>query len=83
MTVIVPPGVKLQTILDTLHAGKEDLLQDMVLVDIYQPEDSAEQKFSLRLTYRHPNKTLKDKDVDKVHTRLGEYLLSQLPVRFS
>lgn len=83
MTAIVPPGVTLQTILDTLHAGKEDLLQDMVLVDIYQPEDSAEQKFTLRLTYRHPNKTLKDKEVDTVHTRLGKHLLSQLPVRFS
>ncbi len=83
MTVIVPPGVKLQSILDTVRNAQEQLLQDMLLVDIYQPEDSDEQKFTLRLTYRHPKKTLKDKEVDKVHTRLGEYLLSQLPVRFS
>jgi len=59
-------------------------VEDVILVDVYEPEDNAEENHvTLRVTYRSMTKTLKDKEVDKVHTRIGQELLTHLGVRFS
>jgi phenylalanyl-tRNA synthetase beta chain len=83
MTVIAPPGLRLDQITSAVFEQQEGLLEDLLLVDVYRPQGQEETNFTFRLTYRHGQKTLKDKEVDKVHTRIGQRLLEALPVRFS
>lgn len=82
MTLAVPQSVAVGTILDTVRAMREPLLEDVFLVDVYTPENSADRNLSFRFVYRHAEKTLKDKDVDKVNARIGQTLTNKLPVRY-
>jgi phenylalanyl-tRNA synthetase beta chain len=51
-------------------------------VDVYLPEGGEEKNLTLRLTYRDPEKTLKDKEVDKLHNSIARHVLDNLEVRF-
>lgn len=83
-TIIAPKGMPLADISGTIRALHEPLVEEVVMVDVYQPDDNAlENHVTLRVTYRSMTKTLKDKEVDKVHTRIGQELLKNLGVRFS
>ena len=83
MTVVAPMNLKYEQITDVVFSSGISILEDMTLVDIYFPEVGQEKKMTFRLTYRHPEKTLKDKEVDKVHQKLADSILDKLPVRFS
>lgn len=83
MTVGAPMNLKYQEIQDVVYNSNINILEEMTLVDIYYPEDSDEKKMTFRLTYRHPCKTLKDKEVDKLHQKLATTLQTKLPVQFS
>jgi len=83
MTVVAPMNLKYEQITDVVFSSGPSILEDMTLVDVYFPEDVQEKKMTFRLTYRHPEKTLKDKEVDKVHQKLADSILNKLPVRFS
>lgn len=82
MTVVAPLDLNLDQILKSIQELRIDILEDVRLVDVYQPEKSKSRNLTLRMTYRHGQKTLKDKEVDKIHTRLGKSILEALPVSF-
>lgn len=82
MTVVAPLDLNLDQILKSIQGLKINILEQVHLVDVYQPERSKSRNLTLRMTYRHAQKTLKDKEVDKVHTRLGQSILESLPVSF-
>jgi phenylalanyl-tRNA synthetase beta chain len=83
ITIITPRNLPFGRIAEVIRARQEPLVEDVVLLDIYRPEEkSTESHVSLRVTYRSISKTLKDKEVDKVHTRIGQELLNKLDVRF-
>ncbi|MFP4630099.1 MAG: hypothetical protein ACLFMQ_05160 [Desulfohalobiaceae bacterium] len=50
--------------------------------DLYQPQGSSRRNLTLRLVYRHQDRTLTDQEVDREHARLGEILLRDLPISF-
>ena len=51
------------------------ILEDVLLVDRYLPAgEDGPRNWTLRFTFRHPSKTLKDKDVDKEMERLHSVL---------
>lgn len=83
MTLIAPHDLAIGAVIDTVKALREPLLEDVFLVDVYAPKESTERNLSFRFVYRHSDRTLKDKDVEKVNARLGQYLMERLPVRFS
>lgn len=83
MTLIAAPGLAINEVIDTVRALGEPLLEDVFLVDIYAPEEHQERNLTFRYVYRHAERTLKDKDVEKVHLRIGQHLVERLPVRFS
>jgi phenylalanyl-tRNA synthetase beta chain len=83
MTLVAPPNLAIAAVIDTVRAMKESLLEDVFLVDIYAPEGSAERNLTYRFVYRHAERTLKDKDVEKINLRIGQHLVERLPVRFS
>ncbi|NCD24849.1 MAG: phenylalanine--tRNA ligase subunit beta [Deltaproteobacteria bacterium] len=83
MTLIASPELAVGTILDAVLALREPLLEEVFLADVYEPRQSGERNLTFRFVYRHAEKTLKDKEVDKVNNRIGQHLSSTLPVRFS
>ncbi|MGM0610959.1 MAG: phenylalanine--tRNA ligase subunit beta [Thermodesulfobacteriota bacterium] len=82
MTVVAPPDMDYGRIEKTILGMRQGMLESVRLVDVYTPKDGAEKNLTLRLTYRDPKKTLKDKDVDKIHKKIGKGILEQLDVRF-
>ena len=60
--------------------SKAAIFEDVLLIDAFTPEGTDERRLTFRLTYRHPEKTLKDKEVDKVHEALVTAVLGKLPV---
>ncbi len=83
ITLIVPVSVSVASIFETIAKAQIPNLDDTTLIAVYQPEENAQERnLSFRLTYRHPDKTLKDKEVDKLHAKLADCLTSALPVRF-
>jgi len=83
MTLIAPAGLAIGSVVDTVKAMNEPLLEDVFLVDVYAPEGSEERNLSFRFVFRHAERTLKDKEVEKVNARIGQHLVAKLPVRFS
>jgi len=83
MTLVAPLDLAIGAVIDTVRALQESLLTDVFLVDIYAPEGSAERNLTYRFVYRHAERTLKDKDVEKINLRIGQHLVERLPVRFS
>ncbi len=57
-----------------------DLLENVVMTDLYEPQGGQRRNITVRLTYRHAQRTLKDKEVDKRHAQVGEGLRKALPV---
>ncbi len=82
ITVIGPATLPASAIRDAINEINVPLLESIHLVAEYAPEDASDERnLSFRLTYRHPKKTLKDKEVEKQHKMVLEELLKKLPVR--
>jgi phenylalanyl-tRNA synthetase beta chain len=80
ITLAVPSGVSVGALLDAIRQAKAPIFEDVLLLDAYTPEGGTDRRLTFRITYRHPEKTLKDKDVDKIHEKLAQAVLSSLPV---
>ena len=66
-------------VLDAIAARAEPLVEDAFILDTYDPQDGQARHVTVRLIYRHAQRTLKDKEVDMVHGRI----VGQLQERFS
>ncbi|MFP4657890.1 MAG: phenylalanine--tRNA ligase subunit beta [Desulfonatronovibrionaceae bacterium] len=82
MTVVAPVDMPYGRIRETVLDMDLRVLESVHLIDVYQPEGAGGKNLTLRFTYRDPEKTLKDKEVDRVHSSIGEHLLQTLDVRF-
>lgn len=81
VTLQASRGLSVGAVLAAVEADRPALLESAVLVNVYLPdEEGATRNLSFRMTYRHPTKTLKDKEVDKVHTQLVRHLADKLGV---
>jgi len=80
ITLAVPPEVSVGALLDAIHSASPAIFEDVLLLDAYTPEGETERRLTFRITYRHPEKTLKDKDVDKAHEALVNAVVAKLPV---
>lgn len=82
MTVVAPLWMQYGRIRETIMDMDCRVLESVHLVDVYLPEGGEEKNLTLRLTYRDPEKTLKDKEVDKLHNSIARHVLDNLEVRF-
>lgn len=83
VTVIGPSTLTAQTIREAIADAGVSILESVELVAEFVPEGQDEERnLSFRLTYRHPKKTLKDKQVDKEHKKVLAALEKNLPIRF-
>ncbi|MDQ7836240.1 MAG: phenylalanine--tRNA ligase subunit beta [Humidesulfovibrio sp.] len=81
VTVICPATLKASEVEAAIRELKPKLLESLALVAVYAPEGSPERNLTFRLTYRHAERTLVDKEVDKEHGKVLGGLPQKLPVR--
>ncbi|WP_320169388.1 phenylalanine--tRNA ligase subunit beta [Maridesulfovibrio sp.] len=83
VTVIGPISLHAETINKAILDLRLPLLESVELVNVFVPEGQDEERnLSFRLTYRHGQKTLTDKAVDKEHAKVLAALEKALPIRF-
>ena len=81
VTLVMPAGLSVARVLEAASRHKEAILEGVSVHDLFEPEAGQEKNVTFRVTYRHPGRTLTDKDVDKAHARLCEALTKELAVR--
>jgi phenylalanyl-tRNA synthetase beta chain len=82
MTLIAGQDVSFADIEQAISHSGIPHLETFLLLDLYQPKQRSECNLTLRMIYRHEQRTLTDKEVDAEHHRLGQTVLDSLPVRF-
>jgi phenylalanyl-tRNA synthetase beta chain len=82
MTLVAGPDLAFDRIRNQIEAARSSLLNDFMLLDIYQPQEGDNRNITLRMVYRHPERTLQAEEVDSEHGELGNHLLRALPVQF-
>jgi len=92
VTVICPATLHAEAVEAAIRELKPKNLESLALVAVYAPEAASEDKaasdgkaaernLTFRLTYRHAERTLVDKEVDKEHGKVLAGLPQKLPVR--
>ncbi|MEG2172643.1 MAG: phenylalanine--tRNA ligase subunit beta [Desulfovibrionaceae bacterium] len=81
ITVMAGAGISVDAVLAQVRGLKQNLLQEIVLVDLFEPEHSQERNMTFRLTFRHADRTLKDSEVDKERAKVADALVRDLGVR--
>lgn len=81
ITVIAPLELESGAILAAIAAARPQHMAEAKLVDLYSPKDSKERNLTYRLTFRRPDRTLQDAEVDKERDKVAKSLKDNLPVR--
>jgi len=81
VTVICPATLRAEEVEAAIREIKPKNLESLALVAVYAPEGQSERNLTFRLTYRHADRTLVDKEVDKEHGKVLSGLPQKLPVR--
>lgn len=77
LTVILNQGRECQEILKAVEAMQADLLESIYLFDVFagEPIPAGKRSLSFRLTYRSPEKTLEDGDIQGLHQSITGRIL--------
>ena len=81
ITVAAPAGLQVGAVLAHVRELRLPLLEEVVLLDCFEPEGSDERNLTFRLTFRHAQRTLKDAEVDKEREKVAQSLVKHLGVR--
>lgn len=85
ITVVAGPGLKAADVTAHVRGLSLPLLEDVALVDCFEPavEQGKEpvRNLTFRLTFRHAERTLKDAEVDKEREKVAESLVRTLNVK--
>ncbi len=79
ITIIVDKSITIGTILEQFEkiSQKQSLIEKVFLFDAFEGQSLSENKKSLsfRLVYRAENKTLKEKNIKKLHTNISKTII--------
>lgn len=81
VTVIAPAALSVSAIEEHIRGLRIPILEDVTLIDLYEPKDSGERNLTFRLTFRKADRTLKDAEVDKEREKAAQSLVKNLGVR--
>jgi phenylalanyl-tRNA synthetase beta chain len=78
ITLIVDRSLEAREVLSAVSAMNLDLLENVQLFDVFhgEPIPAGRCSLSFRLTYRSPEKTLEDEEVNRLHQSVTERLLA-------
>ncbi len=83
ITIITKIGLSISSIQQYLEELSIDFLEHIVLLDLFEPKDTDERHSTFRLYFRHPKRTLKDKDVDIEYQKIVSALTNNFSIRIS
>lgn len=81
MTVIAPPSIGADDILENILLAKTPLLEGAALIDLFEPKDQSERNLTFRLTFRHSSRTLKDAEADREREKIADFLRKKIAVK--
>lgn len=81
VTVIAPTALSVSSIEEHIRGLRIAILEDVTLIDLYEPKDTEERNLTFRLTFRKADRTLKDAEVDKEREKVAQSLVKNLGVR--
>ncbi len=83
LSIVIPKSVTFRTIKDLIKNTEDQLLKDIRLFDVYQGDNIEEgyQSYAFRMVFQDDEKTLKDKEVDKIMTTIMQHLETKLGAR--
>ena len=83
VALLVPDGTAAATVEDAIRQAGGELLESATLFDEYRGNGVADGYRSLawRLTFRHPDRTLRDKEIEGRRARLLDILAQELGIR--
>ncbi|MDR2503184.1 MAG: phenylalanine--tRNA ligase subunit beta [Deltaproteobacteria bacterium] len=81
ITVMAPPDMRAGSMAAAIRDCRPEHMETFFLLDVYQPEGSAERHLTWRLIFRHPAGSLLDAEVDKTRDKVAEFLRRRLAVR--
>lgn len=81
ITVAAPLKLESDEILAAIREVRPQHLVEAGLVDLYLPKSGEERNLTYRLTFRHPDRTLQDNEVDKERDKVAKFLVEKMPVR--
>jgi len=80
LALVLPPGVRAEEVEAVMREAAGDLLETVELFDEYRADDLAGRSVAWRTVFRAPERTLKDKEVDRIVQRVLKGLKEQLSV---
>jgi phenylalanyl-tRNA synthetase beta chain len=81
ITVALPYGLSVAGVLDRIRSMNIAILEDVCLIDLFEPENRTERNATYRLTFRHNGRTLKDAEADKERDAIAAALIAGLGVK--
>ena len=83
LALLVPDDVRAADVERVISAAAGELLERLVAFDVYEGAgiDAGYRSVAWRLTLRHPERTLRDKEIEGRRTRILSALQSELNVR--
>jgi phenylalanyl-tRNA synthetase beta chain len=77
-TVTIPKQLQIATVFAAIEAHRPKLLEQFMLLAVYEKEGETHKNITLRFTYRDPIKTISYEEVEKEHTGLTQKVQSHL-----
>jgi phenylalanyl-tRNA synthetase beta chain len=83
ISILVPSSVTSEQICQAVQIGTNKLIESAVLFDLYTGDKipSGYRSMSFRITYRHPQRTLQDSEIDSLHKTIIEQLTEKYRVK--
>jgi phenylalanyl-tRNA synthetase beta chain len=83
LALLVPDGVRAADVDRVIRAAAGELLENLVAFDLYEGAgvDAGHRSVAWRLTLRHPERTLRDKEIEGRRAKILSALQTELNVR--
>jgi phenylalanyl-tRNA synthetase beta chain len=83
LALLLPAGVSAAEVELVIRSAAGDLLERLEVFDLYEGEgvDAGHRSVAWRLTLRHPDRTLRDKEIEGRRARILSALQNELNVR--
>ena len=81
ITFIAPRTMHVEAVLEAARHAKTTLMEDVELLDVYEPAGGEEHNITCRFTFRKADRTLQDGEVDKEREKIASFVVKSLGVR--
>lgn len=80
ITFAVPFGMTSEHVANAVLSLSIPILEDVFLIDSYEPEGKSERNLTFRLTFRHKERTLKESEADKQRENVASQVCKKLNI---